>query len=136
MKEEDIHLAPFTLNLNIEGEMIVEKSSPIPFNETKIAELKGVTYLEEEKKIQIHEPGDYYISFQLQTDKNYFMSIESQKADFFSAELFPVAGVSHGSGVLTVLEPDTTFYLTCHISDVKLVHKNGATLTVFKVRPR
>ncbi|MBS7020251.1 MAG: hypothetical protein KH135_00030 [Firmicutes bacterium] len=135
MKEEDIHLAPFTLNLNIEGEMIVEKSKPIPFNETKISELTGVTYLEDEKKIQIEEPGDYYLSFQLQTDKTYFMSIESE-ADFFSAELFPVAGVSHGSGVLTVLKPNTTFFLTCHISDVKLVSKNGATLTVFKVRPR
>lgn len=133
MREEDITLTPFTMNLEINEEIIVEKSQPIPFNQIKIDTLKGITFDLEKNCFCIENIGDYYLSYQVKTGKRYHLSIAGE-VDFFPADLFPVADLSHGSGILTVTNPNTTFYLTCHSQDIKLSDKISATMTIFKVK--
>lgn len=130
---DDITLFPFTLSMESDREITIEKGKPIPFNRTEIDRLSDIDYDLETHLFKVLKPGDYYVSYQMKTNQIYHLTIVGD-VDFFDAELFPVENISHGSGIITVSNENVNCYLTCKDHDILLENGKQATITFFKVR--
>lgn len=130
---DDITLFPFTLSMESDREITVEKGKPIPFNRTEIDRLSEIEYDFKTHLFKMRKPGDYYVSYQMKTNQIYHLTIAGD-VDFFEAELFPVENISHGSGIITVSNKNVNCYLTCKDHDILLENGKQATITFFKVR--
>lgn len=131
--KDDIILNPFTMSLDLDNECIVKKGEPIPFNVIEIDKLDEITYDQDKNHFQIHQPGDYYISYQMKTEKRYHMDIQGN-ISYFEADIFPVEKISHGSGIMTASCENATFYITCMHHDISFLKGKQATITIFRVR--
>ena len=131
--KDDIVLNPFTMSLELENEIKKEKGNPIPFNLIEIDKLHEITYDSDKQYFHIHHPGDYYISYQMKTEKRYRMDVKGE-VKYFEADLFPVEKMSHGSGIITTTKNDMMFYITCLQHDIFFQKGKQATITIFKVR--
>lgn len=131
--KDDIILNPFTISLDLEDAYTVKKGEPIPFNLIEIDKLDEITYNQDKNYFQIHHPGDYYISYQMKTEKRYRIDVKGD-ISYFEADIFPVEKMSHGSGIITAVCENMTFYLTCEQHDILFQTGKQATVTIFKVR--
>ena len=121
------------MSLELENEIMIEKGNPIPFNLIEIDKLHEITYDSDKQCFHIHHPGDYYISYQMKTEKRYRMDVKGE-VKYFEADLFPVEKMSHGSGIITTTKNDMMFYITCLQHDIFFQKGKQATITIFKVR--
>lgn len=131
--KDDIVLNPFTMSLDLDCHYTVKKGEPIPFNLIEIDKLDEITYDQDKNYFQIHHPGDYYITYQMKTEKRYRMDIQGE-ISYFEADIFPVEKMSHGSGIITAPHENMTFYITCMHHDISFTKGKQATITIFKVR--